>query len=200
MEYGTFEKFWTAYSNQWYNLTELPEGPVASLCKLKPNYVHDLYKRYELIKKIIKSSYFKNINSDPRTCHLSRYKRAAVLTYAIIKSDPLEYLNQPSNVLIDPLFLKQRLAFYVALGSIIQDFPEDKIKEKIGNYGGTIFEFSKLGKKEHVSGEDDFLMSVYKDLLYSEIYDNFNVLTMANVYGLLTERASILGDMTPAVD
>ena len=72
--------------------------------------------------------------------------------------------------------------------SILQDFDEKKIEE----CAKPLFYFAELDAQSTISGDDDFRLSLYKDLFFSEIYENYNVLTMANVYGLLTERCSHL--------
>lgn len=199
MKYEKFNDFWSQWTEKWYQTATITvDGkvvPVKDLCTFKKNYTSKVYKKYNSIKTIIKDSYFKNVLPDnTASCHLSRYKRASVITYTIIKSEPLNYKYEKKQPWLDPYFLKQRLAFYMAIGSIIQDFPEDQIN-KCKASGKPIYDFQSLGISNSScssNDEDDFLMSVYKDLLYSEIYDNFNVLTMANVYGLLTEKASSL--------
>ena len=98
--------------------------------------------------------------------------------------------------------MKQRLAFYIGIGSIVQGFPEDAVK-RVCAEPGKLFDFDTLDVNwSHTDQEiplekDDFLTSVYKDLFFSELYGNYNILTMANVFGLLTERASKLGALTP---
>lgn len=197
MKYVKFVEFWSSHIEKWYSDTVITvdeiDVPVNTLCCLKEDYTETVFKKYEAIKNIVKESYFKNIkHDDKRSCHLSRYKRASVLTYAIIKCTPIKYINEQAQPWLDPYFLKQRLAFYMAISSIIQDCPKEFVEEyKSKNI--PLYDFKSLGANEcDAECDDDFLMSVYKDLLYSEIYDNFNVLTMANVYGLLTERASVL--------
>lgn len=193
MQQNLFKSFWDKWSARWYaSEIKINEKltPIAELCSIKPEYDHVLYQHYSLIKQIVKDSYFRNTEKK-----LSRYKRAAVIAYAINGSSPLEYKDSSIEHDLDFLYLKQRLAFYVALGSIIQDYPEDDISKLKKPY----FDFDSLGKKDIVDGEDDFLLSVYKDMFYADVYENYNVLTMANVFGLLTERASELGQLTPIV-
>ncbi len=147
-----------------------------------------VYSNYKRIKSLVKNIYFKDKKSI-----ISRYKRAAVITYAILLSDPIEKKFQVTKNL-DDLYLKQRLAFYMGIASIIQDFPQDQVE----NLTGSLFQFDQLGKAfGNNAKEDDFLTSVYKDLMYAEIYKNYDVLAMANVFGLLTERASALVNVTP---
>lgn len=197
MKYEKFEEFWDHHIQKWYSGAVMKvngiDVPVSQFCSIKKDYTKTVFKKYEAIKNIVKESYFKNINlEDKKSCHLSRYKRASVLTYAIIKCAPIEYVEKKTQPWLDPYFLKQRLAFYMAISSIIQDCSKEFVEEyKAKNI--PLYNFDSLGANEcDTDCDDNFLMSVYKDLLYSEIYDNFNVLTMANVYGLLTEKASVL--------
>ncbi len=191
MQQNLFINFWDSWSARWYaSKIKINEKttPVSKLCSIKPECGYILYQHYSLIKQIVKDSYFRNTEKK-----LSRYKRAAVIAYAINGFSPLEYKDSSIEHDLDFIYLKQRLAFYVALGSIIQDYQEDDISKLEKPY----FDFDSLGKKDIVDGEDDFLLSVYKDMFYADVYENYNVLTMANVFGLLTERASKLGELTP---
>lgn len=191
MTQETFRDFWGKWSLEWYNSKIDLDGkrvPVAELCELKPDCDHILNQHYQLIKQIVKESYFKDV-----TKLLSRYKRAAVVAYAVNGASPLIYKDATIQEDMDPNFLKQRLAFFVALGSIIQDYPEEDVNALTPPY----FDFDNLGKRDIIDGEDDFLQSVYKDLFYADVYENYNVLTMANVFGLLIERASKFGALTP---
>lgn len=208
-----FRIFWEAWAGSWVqNATVLLNEdaiPVSCLCSFNPSACEDVFKAYDNQKKLVKREYFqrgakgKNDSIDP---HLSRYKRAAILTYAVVIADPIkisiknkkaqkkkaELEKKYKNLKeFDIFYLKQRLAFYVALGSIIQDFPKEKVEAILGG-GKTLFRFEELGRDELWDGEDDFCTSLYKDLFFSEYYKNYNVLTMANVYGLLTERCSNL--------
>lgn len=193
MKKEKFIELWKAYVLNWWNLQciDLPDGSVSvsELCLIKKDACKRTFEIYNIIKRAAKRYYFRAGD----TPHLSRYKRAAALSYSIIISDPLYYItDNQENVSgwIDKYFLKQRLAVNLALGSIIQDFPSSIVDEHVQK-GGTIYDFSNLGDGQNE--DDDFLLSLYKDLLYSELYNNYNMLTMANVYGLLTEKASILG-------
>lgn len=191
MTQETFNAFWKKWSSKWYE-SEIKMNevsvPVLELCEIKAGYENILNQYYQRIKQIVKDSYFKDA-----TKLLSRYKRAAVVAYAVNASSPLIYKDTSIQEDMDPNFLKQRLAFFVALGSIIQDYPEEEINSVKPPY----FDFDELGKRDIIDDEDNFLQSVYKDLFYADVYENYNVLTMANVFGLLTERASKLGSLTP---
>ena len=197
MERDTFNKLWSPCCQLWQASEILsPDGTVrlhvSDLCALRANAEDAVYNEYAHLKKITKDIYFKDTC---KSLYLNRYKRAAVLTYAVILADPLEYKQKAPEELLDKYFLKQRLAFYVALQSIIQDYKEEEVQKKL-KQGETVFDFDSLGRIEREKfDDDDFEMSVYKDLLFSEMHRNYNVLTMANVYGLLTERASVLGEL-----
>ena len=194
MKREKFKSFWDSWSDAWIKDSIDWNGKrvaLSSLCALKSGYGDALYDRYCLIKKIVKNSYFQD-----STKRLSRYKRAAVIAYTVNGATPLTYLEGNIQDDMHPAFLKQRLAFYVAIGSILQDYSE----EEVAALGKRQFDFEELGKRDIIDNEDTFLLSVYKDLFFSEVYENFNVLTMANVFGLLTERASKLSTLMPVKD
>ena len=152
----------------------------SDVCSVKNDVVHRIYQNYEHVKSIVKKLYFKD-----KTKRISKYKRAAVIIYAIIAGqDPLEYKVEKSKY--RKMFLKQRFALNMALSSIMQSYEINlsELKEPI-------FKFDELGAPVD-QGDDDFLLSVYKDIYYSEQHKNFNILSMANIFGLLVERASIL--------
>ena len=199
MKKSKFMEFWDKWSTEWYNSTEVIIGDekisVSKLCKFKKNYAGVLYNRYKKIKTIIRQSYFPPSDCSNKDNKFSRYKRAAIIAYTINGASPLIYTDPSIKIDLDHNFLKQRLAFFVAIGSIIQDFPQQEVE--LLEKQGPIFDFDSLGKMDDDYGQDPFLLSVYKDLFYSEIYENYNVLTMANVFGLLTERASKLREIKP---
>lgn len=176
-----FVELWDGAAKEWLDdefIDKTSGKPLkpSALCSIKKDACDRIYKNYTQVKDIVKNLYFKD-----KDIRINRYKRAAVIIYAVIAGEnPLEYKDKKSEP--DKYFLKQRFAFFLALTSIIQDY---EIESK------PIFCFSALGENRK-AGEDDFLLSVYKDIFYSEIYNNYNVLTMANIFGLLVERASTL--------
>ena len=181
-----FEALWNSASNEWIHsaLFKDENGEikrVSDFCQVKSNYAAFLHERYEIIKTEIKKSYF--YNSDKK---LNRHKRAAVIVYTINSSNPLEYTTE-NGCCIDRYFLKQRLAFFVGLSAILQDYSKSSI-EKIK----TIFHFPTLTDEEERIKADDFLVSVYKDIFFSEIYYNYNVLTMANVFWLIENQSELV--------
>lgn len=69
--------------------------------------------------------------------------------------------------------------------------------EKLGDgKSQKIYDISSLDKGNNPE-DDDFLTSVYKDMFFSEIFYNYNVLTMANMLKLFTEKYTLLGDLEP---
>ena len=209
MKKEKFETFWKLTVDEWYKNEEVYINyhnqweKVSEWCKIRNEIdenkaVDYLYTKYNEVKFNTKKYYFKqmdNIEKEDTETRLSRYKRAAVLTYTVLLANPLcQKDGEPLTV--DPLFLKQRLAFFVALSSIIQDYDINKITKYLKETGKPVFQLSSLGRSEGYdeTNEDSFCLSLYKDLFFAEHYDNYNILTMANIYGLLTERCSCLLD------
>lgn len=206
MRRETFDLFWTNCTEKWLNTRIIVEGNgsvlVSELCELKTEAAELVYNAYENMKKTVKAIYFKDQDTEKSgKIHLSRYKRAALITHAVIKTEPIRFFENKNNEedYLDPYFLKQRLAFSLSLQSIIQDFPKKQIDKAIEG-GKSIYSFAGLGEKDYQEGEDDFLLSVYKDLFFAEHYGNYNCLTMANIYGLLTDCCSILSDIQPKTE
>lgn len=195
MTEAVFQLFWEKSSSEWYENavfrigTSREKHPVKDYCHIKTNIGGLLFSRYTSIKALIKDVYFK----DPEK-KLSRYKRAAVIAQTILLTDPLVY-NDPNLSELDPNFLKQRLAFSVAISSIVQAYP----LESIASLEKPLFHYEDLDNN-CLEEDDSFLLSVYKDMFFAELYENYNVLTMANVFGLLTERVSKLGMIQPRED
>lgn len=196
MKKNKFIELWNASTIPWMNSSFEFEGEkyiIKDYCNIKEDIVDTLFLKYEKIKQVTKDCYFQQNDKD---CHLSRYKRAAVLMYAILLSNPLIYLREDKQCDgYDILFLKQRLAFSVAISSIVQDYPKDEVKKKINQENCGLFDFKSLDTPD-IQG-DDFLLSVYKDLFFSEIFENFNVLTMANLLGVLSKKVSLLSEIDP---
>ena len=185
MEFEKFQELWNGWSQEWYaskvTINDTTQLAINELCELTPDICMSIYKNYLTIKEATKTAYFK----DP-TKKLSRYKRAAVIVYAIIKTEPVVCTYHHSNK-YDKYFLKQRLAFHIALGSILQDFDLEEVKSK-----KLYVLFENTSDRGSTSSNDTFLESVYKDFFYAEVYRNFNILTTANVFGLLIDRVAEL--------
>ena len=195
MKEKKFNEFWAATAFEWYDNgfvvqhdteTGRIEIPIKDLCSFKPHCEKDLYNNYMSLKHVLKDAYYMH----PQTSKLSLFKRASVLSYTVLLTDPLVYADTTQ---LDSFFLKQRLAVRIALCSIVQAFINDDSQlQSITKNGTPLFHFDGIDAFQH-DGEDSFLESVYKDMYFAEQYRNYNVLTMANVYGLLT----ILGSNLP---
>ena len=195
MKDTTFYNFWIQWSSVWYNTAtascdsnKAEKKQVSDLCTIKDNCISSLFDSYIEVRDFVKKCYFR----DPKK-RLSKYKRAAVIAYVILLNNPLKY-KHPTHDGIDVYYLKQNLAFYMGICSIIQDFTKEEI-ERVLESSDKLFDFSELGKADSSEEDDDFLTSVYKDLFFSECYHNFNFLSLANVFGLVTERASRIGSL-----
>lgn len=187
-----FVAFWNKHTQEWYENVCIKINnetyDIKDLCTLRRNYEKKVYKMYEQIKRKTKECYFQK----PNGSRINRYKRAAVIAYAINKLSPVIYNPSIPDIENKALFLNQRLAFYMAWVSIITDFPEEDV-----NKITLICDFAAIQKTSSPQEEDDFLISIYKDMYFSGIYRNYNVLTMANVFGLLTEHVSELKNLKP---
>lgn len=194
MKRDKFVQFWNITANEWINNGTVTkhddengnhEFRVKELCSFKPDCESNLYNNYTSLKKLLKDAYY----SYPEKCKLSTYKRAAVLAYTVILTDPLVYRNSNEA---NELFLKERLALRVALCSIVQTFvhSSEELKE-LTKDGTPVFHFDEVDRFNS-KDEDSFLESVYKDMRFADLYQNYNILTMANVFGLLTVLASDL--------
>lgn len=204
MRKDKFAELWNHWSKEWVeNAMVTVNGipmRVSQFCSVKKSIEGNLWRRYEESKRRVKELYF--YGSGKR---INKYKRAAVLTYVISSAIPLDYnieqytlcLNPGANKrsiseLPDELFLKQRLAVHIGLCSILMDYDENMVAK----LPKPIFHFPELSAQEKSDCDeemliDDFLLSVYKDLFFAEIYHNRNVLTLANLYWLLTESSEL---------
>lgn len=188
-----FKELWNVHALNWYDNCKISTNEVIinakDVCKLRGDeYVPFIHQRYELIKDKVKELYFTNAASKDTT--INPFKRAAIIVYAVNSLDPIvfsSHLNIPVKN-INSLFLKQRLAFHLGLHSILMEFPEDLLKNLSLEIPHFDFEIVSIG----VGGMtgDSFLKGIYKDIFFSEIYKNYNVITMSNVYLLIIERSS----------
>lgn len=196
MDASKFAELWEVHAKNWYRNECFPIAGVSyhvsDFCELQDQeYVSLIHQRYETIKKKIKKLYFKT--SEENTTTISPFKRAAIIVYAVNSLEPLVFIdkNIPKSVKNrHSLFLKQKLAFHLGLMSIVMEYPKEKIEEIAKQ--GNIFDFDI--KSIGVGGDtgDSFLRGVYKDILFSDIYKNYNVITMSNVFLLIVERSSKL--------
>ena len=202
----TFEKFkelWNVHAINWYSNCKVNYNDVfvdaKSVCALREDdYIPCIHRRYELIKTKVKELYFANDSSRDTT--ISPFKRAAIIVYAINSLDPLVFpLSKDLPVKdINSLFLKQRLAFHLGLHSILMEFPEDAVDKM--SQDSPIFDFDIVSIGVGGTTGDSFLKGIYKDIFFSEIYDNYNVITMSNVFLLLIERSSQLRGLFNQLD
>lgn len=193
MTLAKFKELWKVASEDWFNEATVSGGkserPVSDFCELEDNcFVQKLFDRYNIIKKIVKQDYY---NHNKKRATLNKYRRAAVLIYAVNESEPLRYKGYDPGE--KPLFLKQRLAIHVGIISILSEFRQEEVR----NLDGVIFDPPALSEFDQEIGADDFNVSMYKDLYFSERYQNYNVLTMSNLLWLLTEKASKLNQLCP---
>ena len=191
MKKEKFVELWQIHAAEWHKGAFIryqgESKPVSEFCNIKKNYGELVYKKYEAIKKLTKQLYFGDIDR-----RVNRFKRAAVIVYAINLTEPIEYINgySEADIAVDKLLLKQRLAFHLGLHSIITQYPQDKVEQLCNS--GDLFDFSIQSKGVGDENSDTFLEGIYKDIFFSGIYQNYNVLTMANVFLLITERSSRL--------
>lgn len=192
-----FISFWNEWSSRWISSAKCAHVdnisiliPVKEKCALN-DIARDVYSYYIQCKDRTKNRYFNLTEKEPI---LSRYKRASLISYVVLNSDCLD-LKDKEKYSADPYLLIERFAFHMALGSIIQSFDHEKVNCLIEKHkGAPIFSFESLGI-DRGKQDDTFLQSVYKDMYFSRIYHNYNILTMANVFGLLTERSSLLCEL-----
>lgn len=199
MNINKFKEMWELWSVEWHShATCVVNGKseyVSKYCEVNFEIYTQLYTSYEKAKDSIKDLYFYESGK-----LLNKYKRAAVLAFVINSASPLVYkenvykedFGEESVKMPDRLFLKQRLAFYIALCSIIVEYNE----EDVAKLRTPIFHFPKLteGEKQNSDDErpaDDFLMSMYKGLFYSDIYHNRDILALSNIFWLLTATSEL---------
>ncbi len=200
MKIQSFEKFWEAWTKEWINTAQCCDSEhideryyVHEKCRIKPLAVITVYKRYQKLKARAKGAYFYLApGADTDTIRLSRYKRGAVIIQAVLSTDCLEYFDGLRDD--NAYFLKERLAFFLGIASIIQSFPREDIQALLESSNEPLYQFNQLDI-DRKDDADDFTQSVYKDLFYSRILGNYNILTMANLLGVLTERASSLSQI-----
>ena len=186
MKQEKFNEFWNIYATQWLNAKPknfANDVSFGDLCDIKKNANNIVYLNYSKIKEIVKKLYF----NEPAEKHvLNRYKRAAVLIQAILLSQPLS--NKTNLQFWSQYLFDERFAYYMGISSILMDYDEQAIKA----LNGDLFNY-ELADRDVDEGNDTLLISIYKDLHFSTINDNYNVLTMANVLGLIFSRISKMG-------
>lgn len=179
MKRDHFNELWDYYVKMWLD-SNIDDGrKIDDLCIVQKDAREKVYENYLTIKEHCKNFYFLTKSADD--VKLNRFKRASVMTYSIIETSPLKVNNLPNGA-VDNLFLKQRFAFYMGIITVLFDFKEEAIKNK-----DVFSKINKIGEDTLSGGNDPFVMSIYKDFLYAEQYRNFDILAIANVYGLIFE-------------
>lgn len=185
-----FHEFWKL-SKKWLDTVGESEDQkaagvnIADYCCLVEDCEDDIYEAYINVRQLVKELYFK----DPRGKKLNKFKRASVIAYIINIYEPLSFSNDRQSY-EDKYFLKQRFALYMALQSIIIEYPE----ELVSKLNKPIFQIRQQGKPVE-NDDDDFYMSICKDMFFSNIYKNYNVLTMANLFESLIKGYSNLNEI-----
>ena len=152
-----------------------------------------VYKKFEHIKSLFKKHYF-----DDRSLHtLDRHKRAALLTYAFISVKPLlfPYVSKDSSVFL--LFPNEAVAFYFGLHFLTIDYPESVIDRINKEFGGTFFNlpntyYSITHGICSPSDEYGYIANVCRDLHFTQVFRNYDILAMADRYFLLEKGFSNL--------
>lgn len=206
MKKEIFLEFWDKNTTEWIdhalcvhvNHDELIA--VKKLCSFKKATGKKVYKKYISIKRTIKNCYFEKnkehsveeeLDGSEEPIRLSKYKRAAAFAYAVLLTECFTYEEGITDK-NDPYLLKQRFAFELGIQSIIQSISEYSGVD-IGEVssGIKIINFDDYNI-DHKQNDDTFLQSIYKDLHFSLLFQNFNILTLANLYEALTINSSIL--------
>ena len=196
MKEEKFVELWNKHSSTWYNecVIEISNTkyPISAFCDLVDDetYIKLIHKKYEKIKSKVKELYFVQSNDCQAT--ISPFKRASIIVYAVNSMEPILFKKELPVFVKNKysLFLKQRLAFHIALQSIIMEYPEEFLNKKYEE--GNLFDFDIVSVGVGSSTGDSFLKGIYKDIFYSEIYKNYNVITMSNIFLLIVERSSRL--------
>lgn len=189
-----FEDFWKLWTEQWLESEiEIDEVKIkpSSLCSIKRDIAKEVWNNYNIIKRIVKDKYF--AEKDKSKIRLDKYKRAAVIVYAINSSSPLKYKrSKTENRKVDGSLLKQRLAFYIAWASIVMEYDKTDV-ESLGE--PVCINFPIRTDYENEMGADSFELGLYKGLFYAQLYNAYDVMSMANVFWLLVENASNLSKL-----
>lgn len=134
---------------------------------------------YNKVKQVVKEKYFrKNISK----ITISRYKRAAIISNVVLGVRPFKIDRAVSPE--DKAFLiNEYFAFYLGLHSLLIDFSDEYINH-YKNENPDIFKFPTP------SNGDAYIDIVAKELYFSMLYKNYNILSMADKYYLLLKGFS----------
>lgn len=203
MEYPDFHNLWE--QSLAYFQSPLSSWLGESLAANEFSLINDaekkVYRSYELIKTIAKECYFDpSVMADITKEHnISMYKRAAVLSYAVLEIMPFQRSIKrvsEENLSRKDLF-NEYFAFYIGLHSLLIDFP-DEIIDKLLRSDRTknIFCFPKIDHEENYpqNGVITYADSVAVEFQFAHKLHNFNILSVADKYFLLLKRCSYLGE------
>jgi len=139
-------------------------------------------RAYNKIKRIVKNKYFSC--DDPENIIISRYKRAAIISYVILGIRPFA-VNASVRPDDKAFLINEYFAFYLGLHSLLMDFPSEEIEHLIRS-GSSIFCFPK--------SQDGSIYAdiVAKEFYFSILYRNYNILSVADKYYLLLKKCSAL--------
>lgn len=188
MKAKTFNQLWDALIIDFLQAPQsapLHEAYIDGRLSIKSNACCLVYDKYEKIKTLFKQNYFPS----KKAFILDRHKRAAILVYAFIDIHPVTVAKLVDN---DSVFLhlaNEILAFYFGLYSITLDYKKEAIERVIDEFHSVFFRFPET----HLPGkpaikhfeENGYLALVCKDLYFSKLFRNYNILTMANMFFLL---------------
>jgi len=209
MKEETFCALWKEWSKKWHETAEYdisiwnPQKRemekkhiiVKDYCNVIQGRESELWRLYEKSKENVKRIYL--YGDDIK---INRFRRAAVLSYVLSSAMTLSYNEEnytkffgeliegcSIKQLPDPLYLKQRLAIHCAVESIIMEYDRNDV---ISLTGKPIFSIPRMASWEE-NKVDDFLSSVCKELFFSDVYGNQNVLALANMFWVLTQLSSL---------
>jgi hypothetical protein len=143
-----------------------------------------VFQRYERIKQLFKDNYFKS--SEDTT--LDRHKRAAIIVYAFIDVMPLVLESPKSTDAIQLQLVNECVAFYFGLHYLTIDYKDEAISRIVNELNSVFFTLPDHHfppKGEQCVESNHYAICVWKDLYFSRIFRNYNILTMSNVFYLL---------------
>lgn len=166
---------------------------------LRDNAEKSVHQSYEVIKAIVKERYFDPLimTDDTSEHNISRYKRASVLSYAVLEVLPFQRSRGAYSAVApskSDLF-NEYFAFYLGLHSLLIDYPEETIDRlKKSKHTRDLFVFPKHYDSvgESMSESITYADSVATEFQYARKFNNFNVLSVANMYYLLLHYCSYL--------
>lgn len=194
-------KFLDALSSSWMHEVYSKQAVI-----LRSNNIEELvHTCYEGIKKEVKKNYF--LANDDTEIILNRYKRAAVLSYAILEMEPfIENKHYKAEIPVKAELFNEYFAFYLGLHSLLIDYPKEELDSLFADASKKdIFHFPLLNNNTTndiaptVSAQDSdyfsensYVDSVAKEFQYCRVFNNFNLLSVADKYFLLYKGFSYI--------